>query len=142
VKHPAEMAEPEIDAFLIHLAVKEKVSASTQNQALAALLFLYRYVIGIDVGDLGEVVRAKKPKRLPIVMSREEVKDVLGHLSADKWLMASLMYGAGLRLIECVHSRIQDIDFVRNEIMVRDGKGARVYSRVYSCWQRWPCCSL
>jgi len=78
VRHPAEMAEPEINAFLTHLAVKEKVSASTQNQALSALLFLYRHVIGRDVGDLGEVIRARKPKRLPVVMTREEVKAVLG----------------------------------------------------------------
>jgi site-specific recombinase XerD len=99
VRHPAEMAEPEINAFLTHLAVKEKVSASTQNQALSALLFLYRHVIGREVGDLSEVIRARKPKRLPVVMTREEVKAVLANLSGDKWLMASLMYGAGLRLM-------------------------------------------
>ncbi len=125
VKHPAEMAEPEINAFLTHLAVKEKVSASTQNQALSALLFLYRHVLCREVGDLGEVIRARKPKRLPIVMTREEVKAVLTQLSGEKWLMASLMYGAGLRLIECLRLRVQDIDFARNEIMVRDGKGAK-----------------
>ena len=119
------MAEPEINAFLTHLAVKEKVSASTQNQALSALLFLYRHVIGREVGDLGEVIRARKPTRLPVVMTREEVKAVLANLTGDKWLMASLMYGAGLRLMECLRLRVQDIDFSRNEILVRDGKGAK-----------------
>jgi integron integrase len=119
------MAEPEINAFLTHLAVKEKISASTQNQALSALLFLYRHVLGRAIGDLGEVVRARKPKRLPIVMTCEEVKAVLGHLEGDKRLMASLMYGSGLRLMECLRLRVQDIDFERNEITVRDGKGSK-----------------
>ena len=125
VRHPTEMAEPEINAFLTHLAVKEKVSASTQNQALSALLFLYRHVIGREVGDLGEVIRARKPTRLPVVMTREEVKAVLANLSGDKYIMASLMYGAGLRLMEGLRLRVQDIDFSRNEILVRDGKGAK-----------------
>ena len=123
VRHPSEMAESEINAFLTNLAVKEKVSASTQNQALSALLFLYRHVIGRQVGDLGEVIRARKPKRLPVVLTRDEVKAVLGHLTGDKWLMASLMYGAGLRLMECLRLRVKDLDFARNEITVRDGKG-------------------
>jgi integron integrase len=125
VRHPAEMAEPEIDAFLTHLTVKEKVSASTQNQALSALLLLYRHVLGREVGDLGKVIRARKPTRQPVVMTRDEVKAVLANLSCDKWLMASLMYGAGLRLMECLRLRVQDIDFSRNEIIVRDGKGAK-----------------
>ncbi len=125
VRHPAEMAEPEINAFLTHLAVKEKVSASTQNQALSALLFLYRHVLGREVGDQGEVIRARKPKRLPVAMTRDEVKAVLANLTGDKWLMASLMYGAALRLMECLWLRVQDIDFSRNEILVRDGKGAK-----------------
>jgi integron integrase len=125
VRHPAEMAEPEINAFLTHLAVKKKVSASTQNQALSALLFLYRHVICHEVGDLGEVIRARRPTRLPVVMTRDEVKAVLSQITCDKWLMASLMYGAGLRLMECLRLRVQDIDFSRNEILVRDGKGAK-----------------
>jgi integron integrase len=125
IRHPAEMAEPEINAFLTHLAVHEKVSASTQNQALSALLFLYRYVIGRRVGELGEVVRARRPKRLPVVMTREEVRSLLAALKDDKWLMASLMYGAGLRLMECLRLRVQDIDFSRNEVVVRDGKGSK-----------------
>jgi len=124
-RHPAEMAEPEINAFLTHLASKERVSASTQNQALSALLFLYRYVLRREVGDLGEVIRARRPSRLPVVLTCEEVKAVLTRLQGDKWLMASLMYGAGLRLMECLRLRVQDIDFARNEIAVRNGKGAK-----------------
>lgn len=124
VKHPAEMGEAEINAFLTHLAVEEHVSASTQNQALSALLFLYRHVIGREVGDLGNVVRARKPVRLPVVMTREEVRAVLANLTGDKWLIASLLYGSGLRLMECLRLRVQDIDFSRNEILVRHGKGA------------------
>jgi integrase len=104
---------------------KEKVSASTQNQALAAILFLYRHVLKREVGELGDVIRARKPKRLPVVMIRDEVKAVLAQLEGDKWLMASIMYGAGLRLIECLRLRVQDVDFARNEIIVRDGKGAK-----------------
>ena len=124
-RHPAEMAEPEINAYLTHLAVKEKVSASTQSQALSALLFLYRYVLNREIRDLGEVIRARKPRHLPAVMTRDEVKAVLSHLKGDKWLMASLMYGCGLRLMECLRLRIQGVDFARNEITIRDGKGAK-----------------
>jgi integron integrase len=125
VRHPGEMAELEMNQFLTHLAVKEHVSASTQNQALSALLFLYRYVIGREVGDLGQVIRARKPTRLPLVMTRDEVKAVMANLTGDKWLMAALIYGAGLRLMECLRLRVQDIDFSRNEVLVRDGKGAK-----------------
>jgi integrase len=116
IRHPGEMAEPEVNVSLTHLAVKEKVSPSTQSQALSALLFLYRHVLGRTIGDLGEVVRARRPQRLPIVLMREEVKAVLAHLRNDKWLMAGLMYGAGLRLMECLRLRVQDIDFERHEI--------------------------
>ncbi len=125
VRHPAEMSEAEINAFLTHLAVKGKVSASTQNQALSALLFLYRHVIGREVGDLGNVIRARKPKRLPVVMTREEVKAVLAQLEGDKLLMASLMYGSGLRLMECLRLRVKDVDFSRGQMLVRNGKGAK-----------------
>jgi len=125
IRHPGEMGEQEINSFLTHLAVQEKISASTQNQALCALLFLYRHVIGREIGNLGEVIRARKPIRMPVVMTRREVKTVLGNLTGDKWLMASLMYGAGLRLMECLRLRVQDIDFERKEILVRDGKGAK-----------------
>jgi len=125
VRHPAEMAESEINAFLTHLAVERHVSASTQNQALSALLFLYRHLIGREVGKLGNLIRARKPKRLPVVMNREEVKTVLSQLVKDKRLMAGLMYGTGLRLIECLRLRVQEIDFERKEITVGDGKGAK-----------------
>lgn len=124
-RHPAEMGATEVNQFLSHLAIKENVSASTQNQALSALLFLYRYVIGVELGEFGEVIRARKPTRLPVVMTKAEVKAVLANLAGDKWLMASLMYGAGLRLMECLRLRVQDLDFSRNEILVRDGKGGK-----------------
>jgi integron integrase len=125
VRHPAEMAEAEVNAFLTYLAVKEKVSASTQNQALSALLFLYRHVLKREIRDLGEVIRARKPKRLPIVLTREEVKAVISQLTGDNWLMASLLYGTGLRLMECLRLRVQDIDFERNEVTIRSGKGEK-----------------
>jgi len=125
VRHPAEMAESEINAFLTHLAVKENVAASTQNQALSALLFLYRHVLGREVGDLGEVIRARRPLHVPVVMTRDEVKAILAHLSGDKRLMASLMYGAGLRLMECLQLRVKDLDLARCEITIRDGKGGK-----------------
>jgi len=124
-RHPAKLEEPEINAFLTHLAVKDKVSASTQNQALAALLFFYRNIIGREVGELGEVTRARRPRHLPVVLTREEVRAVLAHLAGDKWLIASLLYGAGLRLMECLGLRVQDLDFARNEILVRGGKGRK-----------------
>lgn len=124
-RHPAEMAEHEINAFLTHLAVDGRVSASTQNQALAALLFLYKHVVERRVGDLGEVVRARRPRRLPVVLTRDEVRQVLGRLRGDRWLMASLLYGSGLRLAECLALRVQDLDFERREILVRDGKGSK-----------------
>lgn len=123
MRHPEKMAEPEINAFLTHLAVEKKVSASTQNQALSALLFLYRHVIGVGVGDLGKIIRARKPKRIPVVLSRQELKAVLSHLHCDKWLMVSLIYGTGIRLMECLNLRVQDIDFDRCELVVRAGKG-------------------
>lgn len=124
-QHPAALGEREINAFLTHLAVVDKVSASTQTQALSALLFLYRNVIGRDVGSLGDLVRAHRPRRLPVVMTREEVRAVLDEMQGDQRLMASLMYGTGMRLMECLRLRVQDIDFSRNEIMVRDGKGSK-----------------
>lgn len=119
------LGEPEINAFLTKLAVSGNVSASTQNQALAALLFLYRTVLSAPLGSLGEVVRAKKPVRLPVVMSRDEVRAVLCQIEGDKKLACSLMYGTGMRLMECLELRVQDIDFDRNEILIRNGKGAK-----------------
>ena len=125
LRHPQEMGAAEINAFLTHLAIESKVSASTQNQALAALLFLYRHVLGRDVGELGAVVRARTPDRLPVVLTRDEVRAVLAHLDGDTRLVASLLYGAGLRLAECLNLRVQDIDFSRSEVVVRRGKGGK-----------------
>jgi integron integrase len=123
VRHPQEMAEPEINAFLTHLAVKEHVSASTQNQALCAIIFLYKYVLNRKIGDIGEVIRARQSRHVPAVMTKAEVKAVLDNLSGDKWIIAYLMYGAGLRLMECLRLRVQDLDFNQNQITIRDGKG-------------------
>jgi integron integrase len=125
LRHPAEMGETEINAFLTHLAVEEDVSASTQNQALSALLFLYRHVLGGDVGDLEGVIRARRSRYLPVVMTRDEVRAVLDQLSGDKWLVGSLLYGSGLRLMECLRLRVKDVDLSRHEIIVRDGKGGK-----------------
>jgi len=125
MRHPAEMGGPDINRFLTHLAVHSHVSASTQNQALAGLLFLYKHVLHRPVADLGQVVRAKKPARLPVVFTRDEVIDVLAELQGECRLMAALMYGSGLRLSECLNLRIQDIDFKRAEIVVRRGKGGK-----------------
>jgi len=119
------MGEREMNAFLSHLAVKGRVSASTQNQALAALLFLYRHVIGREVGDLGNLIRAKKPVRIPVVMSKAEVKLVLMQLSGRDRLMAELIYGTGMRLNECLELRVGSVDFERNQILVRQGKGGK-----------------
>jgi integron integrase len=125
LRHPADMGAPEINAFVTHLAVHEHVSATTQTQALSALLFLYRHVIGRKVGELGDLVRASKPRRLPVVLTRSEVKALLAELGGDRWLMASLMYGSGLRLMECLRLRVLDLDPQRAEILVRDGKGGK-----------------
>jgi len=122
-RHPIEMGAAEVTAFLTALAVQGKVAASTQNQALSALLFLYREVLGVQLPWLDSVVRAKSPQRLPVVLTREEVRTVLGQLDGVPRLMAVLLYGAGLRLLECCRLRIQDVDFARNQIVVRDGKG-------------------
>lgn len=124
-RSPKTLSGVEINAFLSKLASSENISASTQNQALAALLFFFRFVMNSPVGDIGEVIRAKKPKRLPVVMSRQEVRAVLAELKGDKWLAISLMYGTGLRLMECLELRVQDIDFSSNEILIRNGKGAK-----------------
>ncbi|MBI3006770.1 MAG: integron integrase [candidate division NC10 bacterium] len=122
-RHPAEMGEAEITRFLSSLAVDAKVSASTQNQALSALLFLYREVLDKTVPWLHEVVRAKTPRRLPVVLSRDEVRAVLDRLDGTPRLMATLLYGAGLRLLECARLRVKDVDFTSNQILVRAGKG-------------------
>ena len=123
MRHPKEMGESEVNEFLTHLAVGEKVSASTQNQALAALLFLYRHVLGTEMGDLGTVVRARKSHHVPIVIARAETRAVLAQMSGETKLMASLLYGSGLRLSECLCLRVQDLDLEGGEIVVFNGKG-------------------
>jgi len=122
-RHPAEMGPAEITQFLTALAVERHVSASTQNQGLAAILFLYKDVLGCDPGWLDDIVRAKRPERLPVVLTRQEVQSLIGKLDGVSWLMAMLLYGSGLRLMECLRLRVKDIDFTRNEIVVREGKG-------------------
>ena len=124
-RHPLEMGAPELTRFLSSLAVDGKVAASTQNQALSGLLFLYREVLELDVPWLDDIVRAKRPQRLPVVLSREEVRAVLQPLEGVPRLMAHLLYGAGLRLLECCRLRVQDVDFGRNQIVVRTGKGEK-----------------
>jgi integron integrase len=125
LRHPADMGTQELNAFLSHLAVKERVSASTQTQALSALVFLYRHVLQRDTGLLEGVVRAKRPGRVPVVLTRSEVRQLLTHLNDVVLLVCTLLYGSGLRLLECLHLRVKDIDFERNEIVVRDGKGQK-----------------
>ncbi len=122
-RHPAEMGAPEVEAFLSHLAITANVSASTQNLALSSILFLYREVLEVDLPWLEGVTRAKKPQRLPVVLTREEVRQLLAHMDGIHHMMASLMYGTGMRLMECVRLRVKDIDFPRHEIVVREGKG-------------------
>ena len=122
-RHPAEMGEKEIAQFLSNLASEQHVSASTQNQALNAILFLYRHVLRKDIGYVDGVVRANRPKRLPTVLTRQEVKSIFGCLDSSDWLMAMLLYGAGLRLMQCLQLRVKDIDFTTNQIIV-------------SAWQR------
>jgi site-specific recombinase XerD len=123
--HLAEMGEQEIKAFLTRLATVERVSSSTQNQALSALPFLYRHVLGREVGGLGRVIRARKPTRLPSVLTRDEARAVLANLTRAKRLRPSRIYSAGLRFTECPRLRVQDIDFARNEITVAGRKGAK-----------------
>jgi integron integrase len=126
-QHPAEMGKPQIEQFLTALAVERRVAASTQNQALAALLFLYKEVLARHPGWLDDVVRAKRPRRLPVVLTRPEVEALLAALDGVSdgvsWIMALLLYGSGLRLMECLQLRVKDVTFTRNEILVREGKG-------------------
>ncbi|MFM7086618.1 MAG: integron integrase [Cyanobium sp.] len=123
MRHPRTMGEAEINVFLSHLAIEERVSASTQNQALAALLFLYRTVLGGDVGNLEGVIRARKRPHLPVVLTVDEVRTVLGHLGGAEALVAQLLYGGGLRLMEALRLRIKDVDLEQRCITVRCGKG-------------------
>ena len=124
-RHPRDMGAAEVEAFLSRLATRDDVAASTQNQALSALLFLYRQVLDIELPWMESVVRAKRPQRVPVVLSREEVDWLLALLDGQLWMMAALLYGAGLRVMECMRLRVKDIDFARAEICVRDGKGGK-----------------
>jgi len=124
-RHPVEMGVAEVGEFLTHLAVVGNVSASTQNQALNALVFLYKAVLEEPLGDLQGVVRAKKPQRLPVVLTQDEVAGVLHHLEGTHWLAACLLYGSGLRLMECLRLRVKDLEFEHRAIFVRCGKGAK-----------------
>ena len=124
-RHPMEMGASDVNRFLTHLAVEGRVSASTQNQAFSAILFLYQKVLEVDPGQIAGVVRANRPKRLPVVLTREEVRQVLALLEGTYRLIAWLLYGAGLRLLECLQLRVQDIDWGRGEILVRHGKGGK-----------------
>ena len=124
-RHPADMGAAEVTAFLSHLARDREVSASTQNQALSSLLFLYGAVLELKLPWMNEIQRAKRPVRVPVVLAVQEVRALLGRLHGTKWLMASLLYGAGLRLRECLKLRIKDVDFDYQQITVRDGKGGK-----------------
>ena len=124
LRHPREMGSAEVNAFLTHLAVEEQVSASTQNQALAVLLFLYRDLLDRDL-DLEGVVRARTRQRVPVVLSEAEVREVRGRLEGEPALVAGLLYGSGLRLMEALRLRVKDLDFERHEITVRDAKGRK-----------------
>jgi len=124
-RHPAEMGVAEINAFLTHLAVDRHVAASTQNQAFSAILFLYRHVLEVEPGLLTGAVRAQRPKRLPVILSRDEVGRILDHMSGSFRLIAGLLYGSGLRVIEGLRLRVHDLDFSAGEILVRHGKGGK-----------------
>jgi integron integrase len=124
-RHPEQMGVPEVVRYLAHLAIRSKVSASTQNQAFSALTFLYRDVLGRPIEGLEDVARPKRPVRVPLVLSRAEVRAILAGVRGTPALMCALMYGAGLRLLECCRLRIKDVDFARGELVVRDGKGRK-----------------
>src|SRR3989337_2217520 len=124
-RHPRAMGGAEVEAFLSHLATAGRVAPSTQNQALSALLFLYREVLQVELPWLDGVVRAKRPKNVPVVPTETEVRALLAHLEGTRWLVVSLLYSSGARLLEGLRLRVKDVDFERLEITVRDGKGAR-----------------
>ena len=124
-RHPRELGATEIEAFLNHLANERDAAASTHNQALSALLFLYGDVLGVELPWLGDIERPKRPRRLPVVLTRQEVRDVLARMEGCAGLMATLLYGTGMRLMECARLRVKDVDLARGEITVRHGKGGR-----------------
>jgi site-specific recombinase XerD len=131
-RHPREMGAPEVRMFLEHLAVEGNVSASTQNQALSALLFLFAHVLERSLGEVGEFTPARRPKKLPVVLAREEVARLLTAMEGTNRLIAQILYGCGLRLLEGLRLRVKDVDFERGQITVREGKGFK--NRVTVLW--------
>ena len=124
IKHPDELESKHVEGFLKFLAVNKNVAAATQNQALCAIVFLYKHVLKKDLGDI-ELIWAKRAKKLPVVFTRKEVKLILDNMHGMYWIMANLLYGAGLRLLECLRLRVQDIDFEYEQLVIRDGKGKK-----------------
>ena len=124
-KHPRNMGTQEVEQFLTYLAVNGRVASSTQNQALSAILFMYKEVLKIELPWLSDVTRAKRPEKIPLVFSKNETRKLLANLDGTYWIMAHLLYGAGLRLMECLRLRVKDVDFDMNQITVRDGKGKK-----------------
>ncbi len=122
-RHPREMGAAEVEAFLSHLAVAGKVSASTQNQAKSGLLFMYKEVLQVDLPWLGDIVSAKRPTRLPVVLTQSEVASLLAHTTGTSGLILRMVYGTGMRIMECMRLRVKDIEFERSEIVIREGKG-------------------
>ena len=122
-QHPKDLGAAEVEVFLTHLAVDRNVSASTQNQAKSALLFLYKEVLGAELPWLDDIQQAKTPKRLPVVLTQDEVSKILSRLEGTHHLVVSLLYGTGMRILEALRLRVKDIDFARKEILIRDGKG-------------------
>jgi len=124
-RHPEQMNGPEVEAFLTHLAKEEKVAAATQDQALSALLFLYKEILQKALPWLDNVERPKRPARLPVVLTENEVRALLARLEGTRWLMVSLLYGTGMRLLECLRLRVKDVDFEMRQVTIREGKGGR-----------------
>ena len=122
-RHPQDMGAAEVEAFLTHLAVDRHVAASTQNQAKSAILYLYKQVLGVELPWLDDVVQAKTPRRLPVVLTAPEVRSLLLHMQGTTGLIAQLLYGTGMRLLESLRLRVKDVEFSRREIIIREGKG-------------------
>jgi integrase len=122
-RHPRDLGGPEVEGFLSHLATHRRVSAATQSQALAALLFLYKHVLGMNLPWLSQVIRARRPKKLPVELSRSQVRAILSQLGDPYWTIVSLLYGSGLRLLEALRLRVKDLELSNRRILVRDGKG-------------------
>jgi len=136
-RHPQDMGKSEIEAFLTHLAVNRHVSPSTQNQAFNALLFLYRNVLEIEFPETINAYRSKRPVRLPTVLTKAETIKIISMITGFHQIMVKILYGSGLRAIECLRLRVKDLDFDMNEIIVRDGKGKKDHHDLHTCSQSW-----